>query len=189
MGANLEIRTVLVVDDNDLVLRAAKRRLERDYVVFVASDSATAMDVARSVRPDLAFVDLRLGTESGARLVTKLKAERRKLRVVCFSGFLWSGDVVDAMKAGAEDVIPKTASLRDVLTRLESGATRTSGGNKVMSVDEVEWEHLHRVMADCDGNKSRAAEALGMRRSVLQRKLKKHERRLARTWRTTLRDP
>lgn len=185
MGANREIRTVLVVDDCELVLRAAKRGLERDYVVFVASDSRTAMEVARSIRPDIVFVDLRLGAESGVQLVTNLKAERQKLRVVCFSGFLWSGDVVAAMKAGADDVIPKAASLHEVLARLEAGTTQSAPRRQVMSVEEVEWEHLQRVMADHAGNKSGTAKALGMHRSVLLRKLKKHARRLSRSRRTT----
>jgi len=38
----------------------------------------------------------------------------------------------------------------------------------------MEWEHIQRVLADNQGNISRTAEALGMHRRSLQRKLQKH---------------
>jgi two-component system response regulator RegA len=37
----------------------------------------------------------------------------------------------------------------------------------------VEWEHINRVLADCGGNVSQAARALGIHRRSLQRKLSK----------------
>jgi len=43
-----------------------------------------------------------------------------------------------------------------------------------MSLDRVEWEHINRVLADCDGNISEAARVLGLHRRSLQRKLSKY---------------
>ncbi len=42
------------------------------------------------------------------------------------------------------------------------------------SLARVEWEHIQRVLADCDGNISEAARALSMHRRSLQRKLAKY---------------
>jgi two-component system response regulator RegA len=42
-----------------------------------------------------------------------------------------------------------------------------------MSPRRLEWEHLQRVLAEEDGNVSRAARRLGMHRRTLQRKLSK----------------
>jgi two-component system response regulator RegA len=42
------------------------------------------------------------------------------------------------------------------------------------SLARVEWEHLNRVLTDCDGNISEAARQLGMHRRSLQRKLAKY---------------
>jgi two-component system response regulator RegA len=41
------------------------------------------------------------------------------------------------------------------------------------SLDRLEWEHIQRVLHDHGGNISRAAEALGLHRRSLQRKLQK----------------
>jgi two-component system response regulator RegA len=38
----------------------------------------------------------------------------------------------------------------------------------------VEWEHIQRILVDCDGNVSQAARVLGIHRRSLQRKLAKH---------------
>jgi two-component system, response regulator RegA len=38
----------------------------------------------------------------------------------------------------------------------------------------VEWEHIQRVLADCEGNISQAARLLGIHRRSLQRKLSKY---------------
>jgi two-component system response regulator RegA len=42
---------------------------------------------------------------------------------------------------------------------------------EIPSLARVEWEHINRVLADCEGNVSKAARALGIHRRSLQRKL------------------
>jgi two-component system response regulator RegA len=43
----------------------------------------------------------------------------------------------------------------------------------VPSLARVEWEHIQRVLTDCQGNVSKAARLLGVHRRSLQRKLHK----------------
>jgi len=38
----------------------------------------------------------------------------------------------------------------------------------------AEWEHINRVLHDCDGNISLAAKKLDLHRRTLQRKLQKY---------------
>ena len=38
----------------------------------------------------------------------------------------------------------------------------------------AEWEHIQRVLLDCNGNVSEAARRLGILRQSLQRRLRKH---------------
>ncbi len=42
-----------------------------------------------------------------------------------------------------------------------------------LTVTRLEWEHLQKVLGECDGNISAAARALRMHRRTLQRKLAK----------------
>jgi len=39
------------------------------------------------------------------------------------------------------------------------------------SLARVEWEHIQRVLAECEGNVTHAARRLGLHRRSLQRKL------------------
>ena len=64
----------LIVDDNAYFLEAAASLLTRQGVTVsgVASDSASALRLARELRPDVVLVDIMLGHESGIDLARRL---------------------------------------------------------------------------------------------------------------------
>ena len=65
---------LLIVDDNEQFLEAARRLLEADgmRVVGVATTVADALDRHASLRPDVTLVDVNLGEESGLELARLL---------------------------------------------------------------------------------------------------------------------
>jgi CheY-like chemotaxis protein len=69
-GRTTKALRVLLVDDSQHFLDAARGVLEQDgiTVVGVASGSAEALELARDLRPDLVLVDVDLGDESGLDL-------------------------------------------------------------------------------------------------------------------------
>ena len=54
------------------------------------------------------------------------------------------------------------------------GASDPAPAFTVPSLARVEWEHIQRVMTECQGNVSQAARVLGLHRRSLQRKLSKY---------------
>jgi two-component system, NarL family, nitrate/nitrite response regulator NarL len=66
--------TCLIVDDNTSFLEAARVYLERDGLIVagVATDSAEALQQAKTLRSDVILVDVSLGDESGFDLVRRL---------------------------------------------------------------------------------------------------------------------
>ena len=46
-------------------------------------------------------------------------------------------------------------------------------GSRIATLYEAEWMHIMATMAECGGNVSRAARALGLARQSLQRKLRR----------------
>jgi DNA-binding NarL/FixJ family response regulator len=68
------LRTLLV-DDNAHFLRAARDHLERDgiTIVGIATTSAEALRQAGNLTPDVALIDIMLGTEFGFDLAHALK--------------------------------------------------------------------------------------------------------------------
>jgi PAS domain S-box-containing protein len=81
---------VLVVEDEAMVQRLAKRILERNgYSVQVASDGAEALDLWNETRDfDLLLTDVVMPNVSGAELAQTLRARDANLPVVYMSGYV-----------------------------------------------------------------------------------------------------
>jgi two-component system response regulator RegA len=165
------IKTVLVVDDDEIVLAAFRRGLQlRRLVVYTTTDPEDAVQLAKADEPDLAIVDMRLQDSNGIDLIRKLKRDHPRLKVALISGYLSIDSAFDAAKAGVDAVVFKPTTIQEILERIEGRPITHEEG---ASLARIEYEHLHRVLADTNGNVSRAARVLGIHRQSLQRKLKK----------------
>lgn len=173
VGERRTVRDVLVVDDDEVVLRSWDRMLRAEGKtarVARGRDEALAC-VDASI--DLAIVDLNLGGgQSGLDLVHEIKRLVPGVYTVLISAAMSVAQAVSAMKDGVDDCEIKPVFPRQLLRRIEEGEPPKLGRGQVLTLDEVEWEHIARVLADCDGNVSHAAEALGLHRQSLQRKLR-----------------
>ena len=167
------VRDVLVVDDDEVLLRSWQRALRADgKTVRVARNRTEAL---ASVDPatDVAIVDLNLaGSERGLDVIRELKQFAPSIYTVLISAAMSVAQAVSAMKQGVDDCEIKPVSPQQLLRRIEQGEKARLGRGQVLTLDEVEWEHIARVMLDCDGNISHAALALGVHRQSLQRKLR-----------------
>src|SRR5690349_24465405 len=68
--------TILLVADEAIVLEVIERYLLRDgYGVRVARDGETALELARSERPDLIVLDVMLPGLNGLEVAQRLRAE------------------------------------------------------------------------------------------------------------------
>jgi two-component system response regulator RegA len=85
-----------------------------------------------------------------------------------------------AVRSGADDVLVKPVSARQVLAKLASDEPRATAAieKATPTLQQIEWEHISRVLEDYDGNITHAAEALGVFRQSLQRKIAKHAPRV-----------
>jgi two-component system response regulator RegA len=163
---------VLVVDDDQQILDGWRRGAGRERVVLGARDPVSARKLARANEFDLAIVDLRLGRASGIELVRDLRAEVPDLLIALCSGYVSVDVTVAAIRAGADAVVYKPTTFKEVLRRVQ----RTSAEpnlSETPSLARAEWEHMMRVLEDCNGNVSAAARRLGIFRSSLQRRLRK----------------
>jgi two-component system, NtrC family, response regulator AlgB len=100
--------SVLVVDDEKNIRATVALCLEQiDCDVVQAASPDLALAAAAGQRFDLAFVDLRLGTESGLDLIPKLLAENPGLLIVIITAYSTVDTAVEAMRRGAWDYLPK----------------------------------------------------------------------------------
>jgi two-component system response regulator RegA len=176
--ADNDVTSILLVDDSTAFReRLARAFRQRGYTVLTAGNYDQAMHVATKQMPEFAVVDLRMPGRNGLELVRDLIQLDDSVRVLVLSGFGSIATAVDAVKLGAVTFLPKPADADDILAafeRAEEGVGESSGDQPVApSLARAEWEHIHRVLADCGGNISEAARRLGIHRRSLQRKLRK----------------
>ena len=108
---------VLVVDDHDVVQWGFRLLLERQRWVercLAARTGEEAVDVCRRLQPDVALVDMLLGTESGAEVSEEIRAVSPSTRVLLISGAGVVSPSV-ARAAGASGFISKDWSAVDVV--------------------------------------------------------------------------
>lgn len=173
MGELRPIHDVLVVDDDERILASWKRAAGRAHTVHAAPDADAARELASMHGFDLAIVDLRLGKASGIELVRDLRRIDDDASIVLCSGYLSVVTAVAAVRAGADLIVFKPITFREIMKNLEEQSNEVPV-DETPTLARAEWEHISRVLADCNGNISLAARKLGIYRSSLQRRLRKY---------------
>jgi len=134
---------VMLVDDDKAMLIAMRRLLARiDGVTLTGSfqSGAEALDWVGSGGADLAFVDIQMNGEDGIELAKRMKAVRRRLKVVFVTSH--RDFALDAFELGAFDYIVKPVTferLEQTIRRIaeESGDAKgadASGRLKVYAL-------------------------------------------------------
>ena len=168
--------SLLIVDDDEVFCEVlADAMTDRGYEVATAHSIQSGLEQADRVEPEYAVIDLRIGKESGLVLAEKLHAQDENTRMVILTGYASVATAVEAIKLGAVHYLTKPADADDILAALhkDEGDASIPVSDNPLTVKRLEWEHLQKVLNECDGNISAAARKLRMHRRTLQRKLAK----------------
>jgi|SRR5277367_190627 len=178
MPQSEDLPLVLVVDDDDVFRNRLRRAMEqRKWETEAASDAEQALRFARDRSPDLVLIDLRMPGKGGLDVVQELRTLDSSMTIIVLTGYASIPTTISAMKKGADYYLSKPADADQILGIYEGlrSAPRNAPEvpETVPTLARVEWEHMQRVIEDCDGNISQAARLLGIHRRSLQRKLSK----------------
>ncbi|MGE7434507.1 MULTISPECIES: response regulator transcription factor [Kitasatospora] len=103
---------VLIADDQEMVRRGVRRILETQpdiEIVGEAADGATAVELARQLRPDVALVDIRMPRMDGLEVTRRLAGPTAAdpVRVVVLTTFDLDEYVYPALRHGASGFLLK----------------------------------------------------------------------------------
>ena len=99
---------ILIVDDEVNIRKTLSVCLETEgHKVIAVSNFKDALAEAARRSFELAFVDLRLGTENGLDLIPALLAATPWLKIVVITAYASIDTAVEAMRRGATDYLPK----------------------------------------------------------------------------------
>jgi two-component system response regulator RegA len=173
------MQSIILVDDEEQFRgRLARAFINRGYTVFEAADVDGALEKIKENKPDWALVDLKMPGKSGLDLIREAKEFLPFLKIVVLTGYGSIATATEAVKLGAHYYLPKPADVDDILNAFEKDSelpgVPEQNEFEAPSLARAEWEHIQRVLNDCDNNITAAAHKLGIHRRTLQRKLYKY---------------
>lgn len=119
----MPMRTILLVEDNEMNRDMLSRRLERKgFRVLLAMDGRGGMEMANVHAPDLVLMDMSLPVLDGWEATRLLKAApaTRGIPVIALTAHAMSGDRERALEAGCDDYDTKPIELPRLLEKIEA---------------------------------------------------------------------
>ena len=176
-----EIR-ILIVDDHEMVRNGLSTMLEREEdfaVIGEAQNGVEAVDKAKSLKPDVVLMDLRMPEMDGVEAMRRIRAEQEDAKFLVLTTFDTDEYIFDAIEAGAKGYLLKDTSREDlfravqtvnrgesliepavvsrVLNRLTELSQRSAQGPDHLALSEREIEVLE-LMAKGAANKQIAGD-------------------------------
>jgi DNA-binding NtrC family response regulator len=100
--------TVLLVDDDPEIAQVVSNFLPpENYRIEVVGDGTLVLATVRHVRPDVILLDVHLPSVSGLELLRRIKSEFEEIPVIIVSGYVSTGNAIEAMKEGAFEYLTK----------------------------------------------------------------------------------
>jgi len=116
---------ILIADDHFVVRQGLSTLLvprNGMEVVGEAANGREAVDLARTLRPDVILMDMMMPEMDGPQAIVLIKADNPKARIVVLTSFGESDQVAAAIKAGALGYLLKDSSPDDLFHAIRSAA-------------------------------------------------------------------
>ena len=121
--------SVLVVDDEPIVLDVVRRYLERDgHRVVTAASGDEARTKIEDERPDLVLLDVMLPGETDGLALCRWIRSTSELPVILVTARGEESDRIVGLELGADDYVTKPFSPRELATRVKTVLRRVRPG-------------------------------------------------------------
>lgn len=124
-----ELRTILVVDDEEIMCTAIKRMLEKDgYHVLVANDGQDFSKIIETTKLDMILLDVNLPWVNGYDICKVLKAhpKLRSIPVFFVSARASEEDIRKGYDSGCDDYITKPFDVTYMMEIIQKTLLKTS---------------------------------------------------------------
>jgi DNA-binding response OmpR family regulator len=132
MPDDFERRRILVVDDEERMVRFIRMNLEHDgFQVSEAFNGKQAIQKIRDVTPDLILLDVMMPDLDGFEVLETVR-EVSNVPVIMLTAKGEEDDRVRGLELGADDYITKPFSPRELVSRVKAVLRRTEGASGSM---------------------------------------------------------
>jgi len=118
-----EVKKILFIEDESALQKSFRDMLEgKSYEVISALDGETGLRLARTQKPDLILLDLRLPQKDGFEVLKLLKNDKRteNVPVIILTNLEKAEDIQRALSSGATTYLVKSNyELEEVIGKIE----------------------------------------------------------------------
>lgn len=120
------VKTVLVVDDEEMIREAVSSYLEKKgFRVVTAQSGVQALQMLETYPVSFVILDLMLPDLSGEEVCTRIRKQSR-VPVLMLTAKTAKEDVLEGLQIGADDYMTKPFSLKELHARMEAILRRSS---------------------------------------------------------------
>jgi len=136
-------KTILIIEENPETLELLRRFLDKEgYKTIIATDGEKGLEYAQRLLPDLVLMERLLTKLNGLQVCKKLKeqGETKNIPVIFLSILDSENDIIESLKAGADDYIKKPFSPDELLARIERVIFRYSTLKQNTCIEKIPVE-------------------------------------------------
>lgn len=126
---------ILIIDDEAAIRESLETLLSLEgFTVSIARDGASGLELLSRNQYDLLLLDLALPGESGIDLLPRILEMQPNLPVIMITAYGTVGNVVDAIRAGAENFVQKPWDNEKLLADIRTAIARHRAEEEVIQL-------------------------------------------------------
>jgi DNA-binding response OmpR family regulator len=158
LTAMAQLKTILIIDDDDDLRDLVREQLEQDseFATVGAATAAEGLKAASEKRPDLVLLDLDLPDQNGREVLQQLREAGVTAPVIMLTAADGEADTVMGLDAGASDYVTKPYRFSVLLARVRAQLRAHEQSEEVvLRVGPYEFHPAARVLVDPKNRKLR----------------------------------
>ena len=174
-------RVLIIEDDANMRDMLAVSLKRRDFDVVAKESAITGLATLATSPFDIVVTDINMRGTDGIELCRTLASSHPNLPVIVITAFGSMDTAIAALRAGAVDFLPKPFELEalegaidralEARVQPKTPAEDVQSDDQFITLDDLEKRYILRVVEALNGNRSLAAQTLGLDRKTLYRKL------------------
>lgn len=132
--------SILVVDDEQIVLDSIRKHLRKDdFAIHTVMSAREALDLLDQTPVDIVLTDLMMPEMDGLELMKEIKSKLPQVPVIMITGYATINTALQATQLGAFDYIAKPFTRSELMAVIQraSGMVQTSDGDDETSGDKT----------------------------------------------------